>query len=209
MGVLQSGFGCLSWIGAGIIVILLILKVVFFDMADMGHNGMAPTLLRGERVIINKRAEPKLNAIAVCQHPSEEGWVVGRVVATEGQTIGSFGEELRIDGAVIPFDERGITDFYNEDNELKRSVKYGTEKIAENSHTIFLTRSEPQHLVRKTTVESGKLFLLGDYRGYMGQDSRPYGQVDASSCRGAIVFRLTPMAGLPHEIAHGYFQVVH
>lgn len=205
---IRNGLGCLSWIGAGIIVILLILKVALFDMAEMGHNGMAPTLLRGERVIINKRAKPVQNAIVVCRHPSEEGYVVGRVVATEGQTIGSFRDELRLDGSVVSFDERGVTDFYNEDNKLKRSVIWGSETLGDNHHSIFLTRAEPQHLVRKTTVEPGKVFLLGDYRGYMGQDSRAYGQVDAASCRGAIVFRLTPMSGLPPEIAHGYFQLV-
>lgn len=209
MGVVRNGVGCLSWIGAGIIVILLILKIAFFDMADMGHNGMAPTLLHGERVIIDKRAKPERNAIAVCRHPTEDGYVVGRVVATEGQTIGSFGDELRIDGELVPFEERGVTDFYNEDNDLRRSVKWGTETFADEQHTIFLTRAEPQHLVRKTTVKPGKVFLLGDYRGYMGQDSRAYGQVDAATCRGAIVFRLTPKAGLPPEIAHGYFQLVH
>ena len=57
MGAVRSGLGCLSWVGAGIIVIALILKVALFDMAEVGHNGMAPTLLRGERVLINKRAK--------------------------------------------------------------------------------------------------------------------------------------------------------
>ncbi|MEM7135411.1 MAG: signal peptidase I [Myxococcota bacterium] len=208
MGIVKSGLGCLSWIGAAVIVVLLILKVALFDVAEMGHNGMAPTLLRGERVVINKRKEPDLNQIAVCRHPSEDGWVVGRVVAKEGQTIGSFRDALDIDGARIPFDERGVTDFYNEDNDLKRSVTFGTEEISGSRHTIFLSRSDPQHLVKKTTVKPGKLYLLGDYRGYMGQDSRAYGPVDASSCRGTIAFRLTPMSGLPPEIAHGYFELV-
>ena len=84
--------------GAGLIVIALILKALFFDMAELAHNGMAPTLLRGERVLIHKKGSPTLGSIAVCQHPSEEGWVVSRVAATEGMTIDSFGKELRIDG---------------------------------------------------------------------------------------------------------------
>ena len=206
MGWFRSGLGCLSWIVAGVIVVLLFLKVVFFDVASVGHNGMAPTLLHGERVLIHKRGKPVLNAIAVCQHPTEDGWVVGRVVATERMTIGSFGNELRIDGTAVPYEEIGVTEFYNADDDRERAVIFGEEALG-TPHSIFFGENR-QHLVRKTTVEPGKIFLLGDYRGYMGQDSRAYGQVSASSCRGTIVFRLTPAQGLPPEIAHGYFERV-
>ncbi|KPK49257.1 MAG: hypothetical protein AMJ63_16945, partial [Myxococcales bacterium SG8_38_1] len=82
--------------GAAIIVIALLLKFIWFDMASVGHNGMAPTLIRGERVLINRRGEPTLGSIAVCQHPTEDGWVVGRVAATGGMTIDSYGSELRV-----------------------------------------------------------------------------------------------------------------
>ena len=207
MGWARSGLGCLSWIGAAIIVVLLLLKVLLFDVATVGHNGMAPTLVRGERVLINKRGKPVHGSIAVCQHPTEEGWVVARVAATEGNVIASFREVLRLDGQPFRFEERGITEFYNEDNDLKRSVVWGNEVSGSDKHSIFLDRNR-QHLVRKTTVEPGKLYLLGDYRGYMGQDSRAYGLVDAASCRGTIVFRLTPVEGLDPEISHGYFELV-
>jgi len=204
---MRSGLGCLSWIGAAVIVLLLLLKVLLFDVATMGHNGMAPTLVRGERVLINKRGKPLQGAIAVCKHPTEEGWVVGRVAATEGSVIESFGDVLRLDGWPLQFEERGTTDFYNEDNDLKRSVIWGIEHGASGKHRIFFDQNR-QHLVRKTAVDPGKVYLLGDYRGYMGQDSRAYGMVDAASCRGTIVFRLTPVEGLAPEISHGYFELV-
>lgn len=204
---MRSGLGCASWIGAAVIVVLLVLKVGFFDVAEMGHNGMAPTLLRGERVVIRKRAQPEVNAIMVCRHPTEDGWVVARVAATEGQTVSSFGDALEIDGDPVPFEKRGVTEFYNEDNDLEQSVIWGNETTEGSPHTVFHAR-DPRHQVRKTTVDPGKVYLLGDYRGYMGQDSRAYGQVDAQSCRGAIVFRLVPAAGLPPELRHGYFELV-
>lgn len=207
MGWFRSGLGCLSWIGAAIIVVLLLLKVLLFDVATVGHNGMAPTLVHGERVLINKRAKPVHGSIAVCQHPTEEGWVVARVAGTEGNVIESFREVLRLDGQPLRFEERGITEFYNEDNDLKRSVVWGNEVSGSDEHRIFLDHNR-QHLVRKTHVEPGKLYLLGDYRGYMGQDSRAYGPVDAATCRGTIVFRLTPAEGLDPEISHGYFELV-
>jgi len=192
---------------AGVIVVLLLLRFFFFDVATMGHNGMAPTLVRGERVLISKRAAPEPGAIAVCRHPSRDGWVVGRVAAVAGQTIRSFRDVLRIEGEPVPFEERGVAEFYNADTDLERSVIWGVESLPSGKHRIF-HGSNRQHAVRKATVEPGKIYLLGDYRGHSGQDSRAYGQVDASTCRGAIVFRLTPSDGLPSEIAHGYLEPV-
>ena len=191
MGAVRSGLSYLSWAGAALIVIALVLKVVWFDMASVGHNGMAPTLIHGERVLINRRGAPELGSIAVCQHPKELGWVVGRVVATAGMTIGSRGGELRVDGNPVPLDVRGSTEFHNADDGGDVSVGEAV-----------------RQRVKKTEVPDGQIYLLGDYRSYMGQDSRAYGTVDASACRGTIVFRLTSAEGLRPELAHGYFEPV-
>jgi signal peptidase I len=194
-------------VGAGIIVIALVLKVLLFDMAEVGHNGMAPTLLRGERVLINKRATPEIGSIAVCRHPTEDGWVVGRVAATEGMTVDSFGSELRIDGKPVAFNRGGETSFYNADNDLKGAVIWGDEHFGTKPHRIFM-KVDGRHLVQKSEVLEGELYLLGDFRAYRGQDSRAYGVVDASTCRGTIVFRVTPVDGLDDAIAHRYFQLI-
>ena len=207
MGAVRSGLGCLSWVGAVVIVVALLLKAVWFDVATVGHNGMAPTLVRGERVLINRRAAPELGSIAVCQHPTEEGFVVGRVAATEGMTIDSFGSKLRVDDDRIRFDPQGETSFHNADNNRTLSLVWGREYLGDSPHLIFVEEGG-RYRVRKTEVPSDKLYLLGDFRAYMGQDSRAYGVVDAARCRGTIVFRLTPSDGLEASLAHGYFQPV-
>ena len=193
--------------GAGIIVIALVLRFIWFDVASVAHNGMAPTLIRGERVLINKRGKPTFGSIAVCRHPTEDGWVVGRVAATPGMTIDSYGSELLIDGQPVESDHQGLMTFHNLDNDRTRPLAWGREYFGGNAHLIFL-EEEGRYLVRKTTVPEGKLYLLGDFRSYMGQDSRAYGVVDASTCRGTIVFRLTPAEGLDNDIAHHYFEPV-
>ncbi len=192
MGAIRSGLGCLSWVGAIFIVIALLLKVILFDMAEVGHNGMAPTLLRGERVLINKRTTPTLGA---------------RVAATGGMTIDSFGTELLIDGKPVDYNGGGSTSFYNADTDRTVQVTWGDEYLGTGKHRIFLGANRRHH-VEKTEVPSGKLYLLGDYRGYMGQDSRAYGLVDAASCRGTIVFRMSPVEGLEPEISHGYLELI-
>ena len=207
MGALRSGLGGLSWVGAGLIVVALVLKVFLFDVAQVMHNGMAPTLLRAERVLINKRATPEIGSIAVCRHPTEDGWVVARVAATGGMTVDSFGDELRIDGKPIPFTRNGKTSFHNTDNDLEGTLIWGDEYFGTEPHHIFM-KADGRHLVRETEVHEGELYLLGDFRAYMGQDSRAYGVVDASTCRGTIVFRISPADGLEPPLAHRYFELI-
>lgn len=186
--------------GAIIIVIALLLKAFVFDMAEVGHNGMAPTLLRGERVLINKRAEPVLGSIAVCRHPTEDGWVVGRVAATGGMVIDSAGSAVRVDGEPVVFDEKGKISFHNADNDQTSTVIWGDEYLGPEPHRIFIDENGRKS-IRKTEILDGMLYLLGDHRAYMGQDSRAYGTVDASTCRGTIVFRVTPVDAPPAESA--------
>jgi signal peptidase I len=194
-------------VGAGLIVVALVLKVFLFDVAQVMHNGMAPTLLRGERVLINKRANPEIGSIAVCRHPTEDGWVVARVAATGGMTVDSFGDELRIDGKLIPFTRNGKTSFHNTDNDREGTVIWGDEYFGTEPHQIFMNEGG-RHLVRKTEIHEGELYLLGDFRAYMGQDSRAYRVVDASTCRGTIVFRISPVDDLEPPLAHRYFELI-
>jgi signal peptidase I len=207
VGAVRRGLGALSWAGAILIVIALVLKAFVFDLAEVGHNGMAPTLIRGERVLIRKRAEPVMGSIAVCRHPTEDGWVVGRVAATQGMTLDSSGGQLRIDEAAVVFEEKGTTSFYNADNELTTTVTWGDEHLGPTTHRVFLD-DNGRHRAAKTQVGAGRLYLLGDNRAYMGQDSRAYGPVDAATCRGTIVFRVIPVDGLEQELAHGYFEPI-
>lgn len=204
---MRSGLGCLSWVGAIIIVIALLLKAFLFDMAELAHNGMAPTLLRGERVLLYKKGSPELGSIAVCPHPSEEGWVVSRVAATEGMTIDSFGKELKLDGKAAQFDQLGAGSFYNADTDVTSTVTWGREYLGGKPHLIFI-EDEGRHRIRKTELGRGEIYLLNDYRSHWVEDSRKFGPVDASTCRGTVVFRLFPADGLDNSIAHRHFEPI-
>jgi signal peptidase I len=202
-----KALSALSWLGAILIVVALVLKAIWFDMALMEHNAMAPTIVRGERVLINRRGTPELGSVAVCQHPTEPALVVGRVAATAGMTIDSLGPRLRLDGAPVPFEQRGVTEFFSADDQTTHSLVFGDETIGSTTHAVF-AEERGRLRVRRTEVPEGKLYLLGDFRASRGQDSRAFGVVDADRCRGTIVFRLIPSDGLPPELAHGYFEAV-
>ena len=133
--------------------------------------------------------------------------VIANPIATEGMRIGSHGKELRLNEEPVVFDQRGTASFRNLDTNRTRSLIWGDEHLGSDTHLVFMGE-EGRHFVDETVVPEGKVYLLGDFRAYMGQDSRAYGAVDASTCRGTIVFRVTPADGLPNELAHGYFQPV-
>jgi len=205
-GVLK-GLSYLSWLGAVLIVIALVLKAVWFDVALVEHNGMAPTLLRGERVLINRRASPVLGSIAVCRHPTEPAFVVGRVVAEGGMTVDSFGPSLKLNGEPVPFEARGSTEFFSADDQKTHALLFGNETIGTHTHAVFAEEGR-RIRVRKTEVPATKLYLLGDFRASRGQDSRAFGVVDAEDCRGTIMFRLTPSKSPEPALAHGYFEPI-
>lgn len=208
MGWVRSTASFLSWVLAFVIIIAVILKIVFFDVAVVGHNGMAPTLLRGERILINKKGKLEVGNIAVCKHPTEEGYVVGRIAAKPGSWITSKGPTLDIDGTKIEYKRHGATTFYNPDIDKEDELEWGSEYYGPSAHRIFMAKTKPKQEVRRTLVQDGKLYLLGDYRAYMGQDSRVYGPVDEITCRGTIMMRLTPVDGLNEELKHGYFELI-
>ena len=208
MGWVKSTVGCLSWVIALVIIVLVFLKILFFDVAVMGHSGMAPTLLRGERVLLNKRGKPELGKVVVCRHPTEDGWVVGRVAAREGMSIESFRNMLRIDDQEVDFESEGSTRFYNPDVDYEQTVSWGLERYGAKPHRIFVDE-EGTYQVRPARLNEGELYLLGDNRAYMGQDSRAYGVVDETTCRGTIALRLTPIEGFAsNELKHGYVQPI-
>jgi signal peptidase I len=194
-------------VGAVIIVIALLLKVFLFDMAELAHNGMAPTLLRGERVLLYKKGIPKLGSIAVCEHPSEEGWVVSRVAATEGMTIDSFGKELKLEGKAAEFDNLGSGSFYNADTDVTSTVIWGREHFGGKSHLVFM-EEDGRHRIQETELGRGEIYLLNDYRSHWVEDSRKFGPVNASTCRGTVMFRLFPVDGLDRSIAHRHFEPI-
>ncbi|MBC7172693.1 MAG: hypothetical protein H5U40_09715, partial [Polyangiaceae bacterium] len=62
--------------------------------------------------------------------------------------------------------------------------------------------------IRETSVPDGRLYLLSDNRVHRGQDSRSFGTVDATSCRGTIFMRFRPTPESQVALGHAYFDIV-
>ncbi len=199
---MKQSLSSLSWVIAFAIIVLLALKLLFFEIAEIGNSAMAPTLLRKERVLINKRGTPELGQIAVCPNPAQEGFIVGRVVGRGAMRIESFGNELKMDKQPVSVDPAGALEFYNPDTDNVQRVRWGSEDFGGKPHKVFFD-PEGTFRVRPVELEPGQVYLLGDNRPQHGQDSRAFGPVDEASCIGTIMMRLTAVDGLQGDLRHG------
>lgn len=122
-------------------------------------NNMHPAVRDGDLIVSLRLQSPYLNAAVMYEHDGETK--IGRVVALEGDTVDITDKgELMVNGN-IPSEE----------------VFYPTYK-AENSGIKF-----------PYTVESGKVFILNDFRNDT-KDSRSFGTVDKSDLKGPLLLTM-------------------
>jgi signal peptidase I len=182
----------LGWIAAGLAVVLVVLRVGFVDVITVGHNGMAPTIIAGEQVALWRGAKIETGDIALCAHPGQaDRYVLARVIARPGQRVSSERGQLLVNGEVVRSDIRETKRFYDVATRRTDRYRYAIEMFGNNTHPVFLNENTTFELPERR-VRTG-LFVLGDNRGYRGEDSRTYGEVDESTCKGVVFLRLVPV----------------
>lgn len=155
--------------------VILLVTLFIFRQTIVEGGSMNNTLLDGERIVISDLLyTPKAGDIVVLQvteemaakNPKlvENGAIIKRVIATEGQTVTIKGGTVFVDG--IALDE-----------------KYVYRDGPDYAHTGTLT----------VTVSEGHLFVLGDHRN-SSYDSRDFGEVDERTVIGKALFRIFPFS---------------
>lgn len=196
---------------AGLAVVALvvggIMRAFFVKEVVVGHNGMAPTMITGEVVLMWNSAEPDLGDIVVCQSPADQTLVMGRVIGLQAMTIKSDRGQLSVEGDVPDRDIVGTTQFYDVDNDVTDSMTYGIESFHDADHEWFL-KVDHQFRMREHQVAPGKIFLLNDNRNYVGQDSRAFGDVDPSTCIGEVFMRWAPVDDRGADLGHSYLDIL-
>jgi signal peptidase I len=200
----------LVWLAAILGIVLAVLRFRFVDVITVGHNGMAPTIVAGDQVGLWRGAKVETGDVALCAHPGEAGrYVLARVIARAGQRVDSFHGQLLVNGERVPRDGLGQRRFY--DSVLRFTDRYSLsiERFGNNIHPIFENQRSPLAL-QNQAVRRG-LFMLGDNRGYRGEDSRTFGEVDETTCKGVAFIRLAPaskpvVADPGDDLDHGWFD---
>ena len=172
-----------------------VLRAFFVTPVSITDDGMAPTLLAGEVVLMWKTTDtPEFGDLLVCRHPTGAGYVVGRFVARPGMTISADRGNMKVDGHSADRNvERTISFTMNGDTQA-HSVVIGTEVLGGSEHAFM--QDSRGYRSRNIVVRDG-IFLLGDNRLPHGFDSRTYGPVNPANCVGKVFMRWTTA---PHRV---------
>jgi len=206
------------WVGGFLLIVGGVMRFFFIDEVVVGHNGMAPTMLTGEKVLLWRGSDIKMGDIVVCRHPGQpQIFVMGRVIALGGMTVSSPRGQLtisgsapgtaRVDSSTPDRDILGHPRFHDVDNGVTTEMTYGIEKLGNTDFTFFEPRRFTFRL-REHEVADDKIFLLGDNRGYLGQDSRAFGDVDPDTCKGNLFMRWRPVDDEGADLGHGWLDVL-
>lgn len=206
------------WIGGFLLIVGGVMRFFFIDEVVVGHNGMAPTLLTGEKVLLWRGSKIGMGDIVVCRHPGQpQIFVMGRIIALGGMEVsaprglltvaGTMPGQSHAQSSTPDRDITGYPRFHDVDNGVTTEMTYGIEKLGNTDHFFF----EPRHFtfrLRPHQVPEDKIYLLGDNRGYPGQDSRAFGDVDPSTCKGNLFMRWQPVDDEGANLRHGWLDIL-
>lgn len=197
------------WVVAILALVGGVLKYLYVDAYVVGHEAMAPTMLRGETVLAWRTENIEFGDVAVCESPSIPGQLVmGRIVGIRpDQVVQMTGCALTISNSRPDVNWGRTTSFADSDHGASIDVVLGEEKLGDWTHDMMCQLRYGAEL-QPQTVRAGKAYLLGDFRSYVGQDSRSFGQVDVSTCRARVFMRWKPVDDRGAGFGHGYLDLI-
>ncbi|MBA4149769.1 MAG: signal peptidase I [Verrucomicrobia bacterium] len=179
-----------------LLVIALVVGSVRSAVADWNHvptGSMKPTILEGDRVIVNKLAydlkvpfttwhlakwgNPTRGDIVVFFAPSDGTRMVKRVVGLPGDTIALENNILVVNGKSIAYEplETGMSNWI--DAKERPAHQFAAEKLEDCRHAVMATPSlNAMRSFAQVAVPQGKYFMMGDNRDN-SLDSRYFGSV--------------------------------
>jgi signal peptidase I len=191
-----------------LIIVLFAIRSSIIDWNDVPTGSMIPTILDGDRIVVNKLAydlkvpfttihlaqwaNPKRGDIVVFfSSEKEHTRLVKRVVAVAGDTLLVHENKLFINGEPVPYAPLDPSQFIHLPASERSSMVYFTETLGTHVHPIRENafNHNPYFEFGPVKVPEGKYFMMGDNRDN-SRDARWFGFVD----RDQIVGRATAIA---------------
>jgi signal peptidase I len=175
-------------------LVLCSIRSSFADWNDVPSGSMKPTILEGDRILVNKLAydlkvpfttwhlaewsNPRRGDIVVFYSPHDGTRLVKRVIGLPGDVIELRNEQLVINGQPVDYTSlgTGISDQLSVP-EQQQSL-FATEKLPNHTHAVMAIPGVPaKRNFGPVHVPAGQYFMMGDNRDD-SFDSRYFGTVE-------------------------------
>lgn len=176
--------------------ICLLLHLFVFELWTVPHGedklfetSIQPNLLADDHILVRRGSTPKYSELARCQHPTSSGrYVIGRVMGERGDSLEVSDNGVLTNGKRSAT-ARGCGQVVMPHPATEGLITLACGEIDSGSSTFKVLSSKEMSIgSAHALVETGKVYLVSDNR-LLHEDSRDFGQVDASTCE-HIVFRL-------------------
>lgn len=198
-----------EWIKSLLIVLVVVggFRSAVADWNDVPTGSMKPTILEGDRIVVNKLAydlklpftrlrlfrwaSPQRGDIVVLFSPADGKRLVKRVVGLPGDRLALRNDRLYLNGEPVsyePLTGMKVHDFQRSD---RPNRLLATEMLGNRAHPVMITPDVPaMRFFGPIRVPEGQYFVMGDNRDESG-DSRVFGFV----AEDRIVGRAAAVAG--------------
>jgi signal peptidase I len=186
-------------------VIFLIVMVLFrsaiADWNQVPSGSMKPTILEGDRVVVNKLAydlkvpfttwhvaewdDPKRGEIVTFYSPDDEKLLIKRVIGVPGDVITMRNNQLYVNEEPATYSRLGSNIVNQLDYYQRHTHAFFKEKIDQTEHAVMLRPAQPNDYNSFGPIEipDDKYMMLGDNRDN-SRDSRRIGLVERDRITG-------------------------
>ncbi len=193
------------WAESRTVVIFLIVMVLFrsaiADWNQVPTGSMKPTILEGDRVVVNKLAydlkvpftswqvgqwaNPSRSEIVTFYSPKDEKLLIKRVIGLPGDIVAMRNNQLFINDSAATYDALDGEIIHQLDLYQRHSHAFFFEHYDDTRHPVMLRPSPPNHYNSFGPVEvpEGFYLMLGDNRDNSA-DSRAIGLVSRDRITG-------------------------
>jgi signal peptidase I len=197
-----------EWVKTLLVVVLVVggFRSAVADWNDVPTGSMKPTILEGDRIVVNKLAydlkvpftlwrvarwsHPQRGDIVVLFSPADGQRLVKRVVGLPGDVLALRNDRLFLNGAPVAYRPLGGVPLREVQTGPLPSRLFATEELPSRPHAVMITPQLPaMRFFGPVRVPDGDYFLMGDNRDESG-DSRVFGFVPGDR----IVGRATAIA---------------
>lgn len=194
------GSGALSL--ALMLLCLLAFRSAVADWHDVPSGSMQPTLLVGDRIVVDKlaydvklpfvgtrlatRSDPAPGDIVTCRSPADGKRLVKRVVAVPGDLVEMRDNRLVVNGRPLDYRPADVGPLRALVGDDAVGWDFAVEGLPGHPHVVALAGGGRRPDLREFRVPAGQYFLLGDNRD-RSADSRWFGFVARDDIAGKVV----------------------